>query len=232
MISVFLSEDGLSTSEQGTPLTHSVKPHSEALHPHYEAIPHSVRPPNEASRGKVPSMDGALTTGQVAQRLGVKPGMVRRYALTLEAVTGITLELDPLRGRLYPVQVVELLEATRAHLLNNSGLSVEAAMRAVTGTSEEEVTPPSRVTGTLTPDDLREALRAIMEPVAAELQAQRRESEALRHQLGTLLSEVEAMRGQLARLEVTTHAALPSMTSKNPSERGGTFVGLARLFRR
>ncbi len=184
VISAFSSEEDSPTSEQGIPLTHSVKPRSEASPPHCEAIPHSVRPPSEAPCGNVPSMNGALTTGQVAQRLGVKPGMVRRYALTLEAVTGITLELDPLRGRLYPVQVVELLEATRAYLLNNSGLSVEAAMRVVTGTSEGEVTPLSRVTGTLTPDDLREALRAIMEPVAAELQAQRRENEALRHQVG------------------------------------------------
>lgn len=213
-------------------LTQAVKPLSDASPPHCEAIPHSVRPPSEASRSKVPSMDGALTAGQVAQRLGIKPGMVRRYALTLEAVTGIALELDPLRGRIYPVQVVELLEATRAHLLNNNGLSVEAAMRAITGMSEGGVTPPSRVAGMLTPDDLREALRAIMESVAAELQAQRRENDALRHQLGTLLSEVEAMRGQLARLEVTTHAALPPSTPKNPRERGGVFAGLARLFRR
>ena len=83
---------------------------------------------------QVPTND--LTTGEVAARLGIKPGMVRRYALALADVTGISLQVDPVRGRLYPVPAVELLEAARAHLLAHPGLSVEAALRAVTGQSD------------------------------------------------------------------------------------------------
>ena len=59
----------------------------------------------------------ALTAGEVAARLGIKTGMVRRYALALEAVTGVSVPVDPVRGRLYPPGVFELLEAARAHLL-------------------------------------------------------------------------------------------------------------------
>lgn len=177
---------------------------------------------------------GVLTAGQVGKHLGLKSGMVRRYALALEAVTGISLEVDPVRGRLYPPEVVSLLEQTRAHLLAHSGLSVEDAMRAVTGQSEGAVTAPVRVPGSLTPADLEEALRGVLLPVLAELQESRRESEALRAEVAELRHEVrslpsaltpgiegavkagqaEALAGlgevqqQLARVEVTAHAAL------------------------
>lgn len=107
-------------------------------------------------------MAEALTAGEVATRLGIKAGRVRRYALALAAVTGISISVDPVRGRLYPAEVVELLEAARAYLLTHPGESVEGALRAVTGQGEGEVTPPVRVPGTLTPADLEEGLRAVL----------------------------------------------------------------------
>ncbi len=100
-----------------------------------------------------------LTAGEAAARLGVKVGMSRRYALALEQVTGISLEVDPVRGRLYPSSAVELLEATRAYLLAHPGGSVEGVMKAVTGQDEGVSALPARVPGTLTPADLQAALR-------------------------------------------------------------------------
>jgi len=58
-----------------------------------------------------------LTAGEVATRLGVKASMVRRYAQALENVTGISLQVDLMRDRLFPAAAVELLEAGRAYLL-------------------------------------------------------------------------------------------------------------------
>lgn len=178
-----------------------------------------------------PDAGGVLTAGQVGARLGLKAGMVRRYALALEAVTGISLEVDPIRGRLYAPEVVELLEATRAHLLQHPGQGVEAAMRAVTGQSEGGITPAARVPGTLTPVALEEALRGVLLPVLAELQEQRRENEALRAEVADLrqrveggqratLAELGGLRGQVARLEVTAHAALPPADQRPPEPRG------------
>jgi len=54
----------------------------------------------------LPPMADALTTGQVAERMGVvMPGMVRRYAVALETITGISIPADGVRGRLYPLGV-------------------------------------------------------------------------------------------------------------------------------
>ncbi|MBB6018842.1 hypothetical protein ACFP9V_23960 [Deinococcus radiopugnans] len=162
-----------------------------------------------------------LTAGQVGERLGVKVGMVRRYALALEAVAGISLEVDPIRGRLYPVAAVELLEVTRAHLLTHPGLSVEAAMKAVTGQSEGSEAAPVRVPGVLTSREdlaelLREALAPALAPIMAELTSSREEIEELRRELAAAREEIGETRGQLARLEVTTHAALPPVTADSP----------------
>lgn len=178
-----------------------------------------------------------LTAGQVGERLGVKAGMVRRYALALEAVAGISLEVDPIRGRLYPVAAVELLEATRAHLLTHPGLSVEAAMRAVTGQGEGSEAAPVRLPGMLTSRDdlaelLREALAPALAPILAELTSSRGEVEALSRELKAARSEVDGVREQLARLEVTAHAALPPATAPAAQQPTGLRGVLVRLLRR
>lgn len=169
-----------------------------------------------------------LTAGEVGQRLGLKAGMVRRYALALEDVTGISLRLDPTRGRLYPTEVVGLLEAARAHLLAHPGETVEGALRAVSGQSEGAVTAPVRVPGTLTPADLERALGQVLAPVLTELQQQREEAAGLRR-------EVEGLRNQLARLEVVTRAALPapspSLEQTRDQRPAGLLALLARLLR-
>lgn len=163
----------------------------------------------------------ALTAGEVAARLGIKTGMVRRYALALEAVTGVSVPVDPVRGRLYPPGVLELLEAARAHLLAYPGHSVESAIRAVTGESEGAVTPPARVPGTVSPADLQTALEtalahavrpvlAALEEQQARAQALESEVQALRAEVAALATEVGAARSTVERVAVMTVAALPS----------------------
>ncbi len=176
--------------------------------------------------------DEPWTAGQVSQRLGVKAGMVRRYAVALETVTGLSLEIDPVRGRLYPLAAVELLEGTRAHLLTHPGLSVEAAMRAVTGESDGSEATPVRLPGVLSSREdlaslLREALAPALAPIMAELTSSREQVEDLRHELAAARTEIEGTRAQLARLEVTAHAALPPVTADpQPTGLRGLFTRL------
>ena len=154
--------------------------------------------------------------------------MLRRYALALEQVTGISLEVDPVRGRLYPPSAVELLEATRAYLLAHPGGSVEGAMKAVTGQDEGVSALPARVPGTLTPADLQAALRGVLEdftvPVLAALHEQEQRGQvleqelaALRAEVAALGSELQAARSSSERLEVMTHAALGDTSPARPA---------------
>ena len=180
-----------------------------------------------------------LTAGEAAARLGVKVGMLRRYALALEQVTGISLEVDPVRGRLYPPAAVELLEATRAHLLAHPGGSVEAAMRAVTGTDEGVSSLPARVPGTVSPADLQAALRGALEEFTAPVLTARHEPKqrgqvleqeltALRAEGAALGSELQAARSSTERLEVMTRAALPASPARPGAPRSwlARFLGL------
>ncbi|MHA0044389.1 hypothetical protein [Deinococcus sp. PEB2-63] len=173
---------------------------------HCEVLTDSVGFTVKASQcdpaGRMTNTDagGVLTAGQVGQRLGLKAGMVRRYALALEEVTGISLELDGTRGRLYPEEVVRLLEATRAHLLVHPSMSVQAAMRAVTGRSEADVAPPARLPGTVNREDLAavlsEAMAPALAPLLQELAATRAEVASLRASLNDLPQQLatEVMR--------------------------------------
>ena len=157
------------------------------------------------------SMPSELTAGEVAARLGVKSGMVRRYALALETVTGISLQVDPVRGRLYPVPMVELLETARAYLLAHPGESVEGALRAVTGQSEGEVTPPARVPGSLNGEELRAALGVMLAevqaPVLEALRLQTEQNEKLSRELTETRAELQALQAQVRELP-----APPSLT--------------------
>jgi predicted RNase H-like nuclease (RuvC/YqgF family) len=130
--------------------------------------------------------------------------MLRRYAQALETVTGISLQVDPVRGRLYPVATVELLENARAYLLAHPGGSVEAALRAVTGQGAGEVGPPARVPGTLGAEELRAALAGMLgelqAPVLEMLSELANKNEKLSSELSATRSEVQALREQLRQL--------------------------------
>lgn len=138
-----------------------------------------------------------LTVSEVAARLGVKSGMVRRYALALEAVTGLTLTVDPVRGRLYPPDAVDLLEAARGQVLAQPGQSVEAALRALTGKSEGEAPRPARIPGTLTPADLQAAMTEHSAQVLAAMNEHTARADALAAEVAALRAQVEALTADL-----------------------------------
>lgn len=139
--------------------------------------------------------------------------MVRRYALALEAVTGLTLTVDPVRGRLYPPDAVDLLEAARGRVLAQPGQSVEAALRALTGQSESEAPRPARIPGTLSPADLQAAMTEHSAQVldalkehTARADALAAEVAALRAQVDALTADLRAAREGVERLEAGTLA--------------------------
>lgn len=151
-----------------------------------------------------------LTAGEVAARLGVKSGMVRRYALAFEGVTGIALEVDSVRGRLYPLPVVETLEAARAYLLAHPGESVEGALRAVTGQADEGAAQsPARVPSILTPAELKAALLEMLgeaqAPVLAALEEERERGRLMQTEMQKMNSELNMLRSEIsaARAAVT-----------------------------
>lgn len=151
-----------------------------------------------------------LTAGEVAARLGVKSGMVRRYALAFEGVTGIALEVDSVRGRLYPLPVVETLEAARAYLLAHPGESVEGALRAVTGQADEGAAQsPARVPSILTPAELKAALFEMLgeaqAPVLAALEEERERGRLMQAEMQKISSELNTLRSEIsaARAAVT-----------------------------
>ncbi len=81
---------------------------------------------------------------------------------------------------------------------------------------------------------LREALAPALAPIMAELTSSREETAALRHELAREVGataaarvEIELIRGQLARLEVTAHAALPTATARpQPAGLRGLMIRL------
>ncbi|CAM4443846.1 hypothetical protein [Deinococcus marmoris] len=168
-----------------------------------------------------------LTPQQVAERLGVRLPTLRRHATTIEAITGEALPRGQHLERLWPESVVKLLGEALGMVHRHEAVSVEGALRALTlppASSSSLVTSvlPGVVIGR---DDLaellREALAPSLLPIMAALERSQDEIEILRRELAqeageaaAARAEMQVMRGQLARLEVTAHAALPPATAK------------------
>lgn len=176
-----------------------------------------------------------LTAGEVAERLGIGTGMVRRYALALEQVLGIHIEIDPVRGRLYPEQVVQLLEEARAYVVQHPGGSVEEALRHVTGQVEPDETParpPPSGTDHL-PALLREFM-AQQESQSLALAEQNRELLQRHDQLAAQVQEL-AQSLQEARQEVSAlktsleEREAPQRPAEEPQQAtGGGLLGILR----
>ena len=72
-----------------------------------------------------------FTTQQAAERVGVGAAMLRRYAQTLEALTGHNIPHTQRDGRQYSAEHVSAFQQARTLINDNRGLSVESALRAV-----------------------------------------------------------------------------------------------------
>jgi regulator of replication initiation timing len=141
------------------------------------------------------------SSAQVAQILGVSGGMVRRYALTLEELTGEKVPQHPRDGRRFSQEHVDALIAARRYVASHKGMSVEEGLRRALGMADESSAAPLPrslpSTSLDTAEAFSEALRRYVEPLLTELQALRTSNERL-------ADEVEAL-----RLEVGELRALP-----------------------
>ncbi|CAM3756349.1 hypothetical protein [Deinococcus frigens] len=168
-----------------------------------------------------------LTPQQVAERLGVRLPTLRRHATTIEAITGEALPRGQHLERLWPELVVKLLAEALGMVHRHEAVSVEGALRALTSPLVPlSALDTSVLSGVAIGRDdlaelLREALAPSLLPIMAALERSQGEVEILRRELAqeageaaAARAEMQAMRGQLARLEVTAHAALPPATAE------------------
>lgn len=135
-------------------------------------------------------MDGeteqVYSTQQAATAIGVGAAMLRRYAQTLERLTGKDIPHTRRDGRRFSVEHISSFQQARALIDENSGLSVEAALRAVLAGGTKDLIPASVPSSVLNNQALVNALRdAITEPLAAELRELRREVRELQTTRGS-----------------------------------------------
>ncbi len=135
------------------------------------------------------------TPAQVSERLGLTAGMVRRYGIAYEAVTGEELPRDKKsRARLYDEQALGILEQARAVVKENPNLSAEDAVRACLGlvTAPTVPTMPALAVG-----EVLSLLRAQSEAI----HALRGEVQELRAQLALPAPQETSQADYVARLE-------------------------------
>lgn len=68
----------------------------------------------------------------VRERLGISDGMLRRYAIALESVTGEQIKQHPRDGRQYTGEQVAALERAKLRVAEKRGRDVETAIRLET----------------------------------------------------------------------------------------------------
>ena len=159
---------------------------------------------------------------QVARVLDISGGMLRRYALALEQMTGEAIPQDPRDGRRFTQRHVELLTAARRFVVGHRGMSVEDGLRRALGLAEQA--PAAPLLRSLPGDspDVVAALGEVVGPLLHELRE-------LRASNTRLADEVEGLRS-----EVKNGRLLPPVPVEAMSERAderqadGVLVRLAR----
>ncbi len=148
------------------------------------------------------------STQQAAQQLEVGAAMLRRYAQTLERLTGRDIPHTRRDGRRFSAEHITTFQKARALIDANTGLSVEAALRAVLSGGATDVIPANVHSSELDTIALINALRdAVTEPLVAELRELRQEVRELQQarELPPAAPEdkLEGIRESLERLERT-----------------------------
>lgn len=158
--------------------------------------------------------EAVYSAKQVAQRLGVSLGMLRRYAAALETVTEKPISQHPRDGRRYSAEQVQALLAAKAAVRDHPGVSIETALRVVLG-HEGALTPPPPP---LPSGDATELARALTEPLRGELGA-------LKEQGSEGLDELRRIR---AALEALVEQGKPRLTPTPEEPGSGPLTRLAR----
>ncbi len=125
---------------------------------------------------------------QVGAELGLKTGMVRRYHLAYEAVTGEPLPRDPVNnGRLATDRQLAVLVQARDAVRRTPTLSAEDAIRHVLGFATIPTVPAAPQTD-------------LLEAILHELQAARERDAARERQMQAILESNERLTEQLRAL--------------------------------
>ncbi len=124
--------------------------------------------------------DGTVYTArQVSEALAVSTAMVRKYAATLEAITGEPVKQHPRDGRLYTREQLDALVTAKGFVGGNAGMSVDTALRIALGRAESAVKEPQAQ-----PTDINTV--AFAEAILAELRGLRLTNERLLERLEAL----------------------------------------------
>jgi hypothetical protein len=127
---------------------------------------------------------------QVAVTLGISGGMLRRYAIAYESITGETVKQHPRDGRQYTAEQVETLQRAKSYVKANPGMGVEQALRLALGASQADAVrspvPLGQVGTGVGTEALAATLERVVSPLLDELQALRQSNERLIDELGSL----------------------------------------------
>lgn len=150
------------------------------------------------------------SSAQVARMLGVSGGMVRRYAMALEELTGEAIPQHARDGRQFTQEHVDALVSARRFVAGRQGMSVETGLRLALGLTElPAATPLSTVTnasGTVGAEALTAALGEHIGPLLTQLQTLTEEV-AARHQ-GNHAELVEVLQEAVTELRNPNAALL------------------------
>lgn len=173
-------------------------------------------------------------TRQAAEALGVGAAMMRRYAQTLEEVTGEEIPQTRRDGRQFSREHLNTLLQGKALVDSHNGLSVEAALRmATSATSHSDGLPVSLPMSSIT--DSAALVEVLREAITAPLVAELREWRADRDDVQALRAEVAALRSELAVARTLAPGANPEridhalevemLVSREESERPAAVEG-------
>lgn len=179
----------------------------------------------------------------VRERLGISDGMLRRYAIALESVTGESIKQHPRDGRQYTGEQVEALERAKLRVAEKRGRDVETAIRLALGQTEADaetsmLPEPSTSSPLVDPKVLAAALESVVTPLLTELQALRRSNErlegevvGLRKDITTQLVEPEAA-ARVAQLDDLEAAARETAETSKHGPVVRLALWLERVLRR
>ena len=154
-------------------------------------------------------VEQVYSSKQVARLLDISTGMLRRYSLELEQLTGEAIPQDPRDGRRFAQRHVDVLTAARRFVMGNRGSSVEDGLRRALGMADKApVTPLLRSLPGDSPDVVA-AFAEVVGPLVNELRE-------LRASNTRLADEVKGLRE-----EVKEQKTLPSAAGETKAVAGG-----------
>jgi hypothetical protein len=153
------------------------------------------------------------SSAQVAKMLGVSGGMVRRYAMALEELTGEPIPQHARDGRQFTQEHVDALVSARRFVAGRQGMSVETGLRLALGLTDlpaATLSPTATTSGTVDVEALKAALGEVIGPLLTRLQTVAESNAQLTESNARLTAEVAALRSEVAGLKVLPASERPA----------------------